>query len=153
MASKQADVLVGRRYLTRGYLDQALELFTRNADTVATADWSVLRDKLLDRGRIQDMVRVCELGHVPIPSEQLIVRGDKALKTKDIDLAIDLFELADADRGRWEQVVDVLIEMPDRKRQAVAIADRYLVDHTEVATSARSRPIPLKKAVQSKAAQ
>ncbi len=50
MASKQADVLVGRRYLTRGYLDQALELFTRNADTVATVDWSLLRDKLLDRG-------------------------------------------------------------------------------------------------------
>ena len=147
MPSKQADVLVGRRYLSRGYLDQALELFSRNAAIVATADWSLLRDKLLDRGRIQDMVRVCELGHVPIPSEQLIVRGDKALKTKDIDLAIDLFELAGADRGRWEQVVDVLIEMPDRKRQAVAIADRYLVDHTEVAAPTRSRPIPIKKAV------
>ena len=148
MPSKQADVLVGRRYLTRGYLDQALELFTRNADVVATADWSLLRDKLLDRGRIQYMVRVCELGHVPIPSEQLIVRGDKALKTKDIDLAIDLFELAGADRPRWEQVVDVLIEMPDRKRQAVAIADRYLVDHTEVAATTRPGPIPIKKAVQ-----
>jgi len=153
MASKQADVLVGRRYLSRGYLDQALELFTRNADTVATADWSLLRDKLLDRGRIQDMVRVCELGHVPIPSEQLVVRGDKALKTKDIDLAIDLFELAAADRTRWEAVVDVLIEMPDRKRQAVALADRYLVDHTEVAASTRPGPIPLKKASQSKAVQ
>lgn len=147
MPSKQADVLVGRRYLTRGYLDQALELFTRNADIVAATDWSVLRDKLIDRGRIQDMVRVCELGHVAIPSEQLLVRGDKALKTKDIDLAIDLFELAVADRGRWEKVVDVLIEMPDRKRQAVAIADRYLVDHSEVAATNRSGPIPIKKAV------
>ena len=153
MASKQADVLVGRRYLTRGYLDQALELFTRNADTVATADWSLLRDRLLDRGRIQDMVRVCELGHVQIPSDQLMVRGDKALKTKDIDLAIDLFELAEAGRDRWEKVVDVLIEMPDRKRQAVAIADRYLVDHTEVAASTRPGPISLKKAAHSKAAQ
>ncbi|MCC6767111.1 MAG: hypothetical protein IT293_20845 [Deltaproteobacteria bacterium] len=152
MPSKQADVLVGRRYLSRGYLDQALELFTRNADVVALADWSLLRDKLLDRGRIQDMVRVCELGHVPIPSEQLVVRGDKALKTKDIDLAIDLFELATADRGRWEQVVDVLIEMPDRKRQAVSIADRYLVDHAE-APASRPGPILLKKAVRSKAAQ
>jgi hypothetical protein len=148
MPSKQADVLVGRRYLTRGYLDQALELFTRNADIVASADWSVLRDKLLDRGRIQDMVRVCELGHVPIPSEQLIVRGDKALKTKDIDLAIDLFELAGADAARWEQVVDVLIEMPDRKRQAVTIADRYLIDQVEVPTQSRRRPTPIKKAVQ-----
>ncbi len=153
MASKQADVLVGRRYLSRGYLDQALELFTRNADIVAVVDWSLLRDKLLDRGRIQDMVRVCELGHVPIPSEQLVVRGDKALKTKDIDLAIDLFELAGADRERWEKVVDVLIEMPDRKRQAVAIADKYLVDHDEVPAVARPGPIPLKKAGQAKAAQ
>ena len=40
---------------------------------------------------------------MPIPSEQLVVRGDKALKTKDIDLAIDLFELAGADRERWER--------------------------------------------------
>ena len=153
MASKQADVLVGRRYLSRGYVDQALELFTRNADVVATADWILLRDRLLERGRIQDMVRVCELGHVPIPSEQLLVRGDKALKTKDIELAIDLFELAGADRERWEKIVDVLIEMPDRKRQAVGIADRYLVDHDEVAPSKRPRAIPLKKAAQSKAAQ
>jgi len=43
----------------------------------------------------------------------------------------------------------VLIEMPDRKRQAVAIADRYLVDHTQVAvTTTRPGPIPIKKAVQ-----
>ena len=151
MASKQADVLVGRRYLSRGYLDQALELFTRNADTVAIVDWSLLRDKLLERGRIQDMVRVCELGHVPIPSEQLVMRGDKALKTKDIDLAIDLFELAGADRERWEKVVDVLIEMPDRKRQAVGIADRYLVDHDEAPAATRPGAIPLTKAIHSRA--
>jgi len=148
MPSKQADVLVGRRYLARGYLDQAFELFTRNADIVALQDWQLLRDKLLDRGRIQDMVRVCELGHVPIPSEQLITRGDKALKTKDIDLAIDLYELAVADRERWEKVVDVLIEMPDRKRQAVAIADRHLIDHAETAVNTRPGPTPIKKAVQ-----
>jgi hypothetical protein len=148
MPSKQADVLVGRRYLTRGYLDQALELFTRNADVVAAEDWSLLRDKLLDRGRIQDMVRVCELGHVPIPSEQLLVRGDKAIRTKDIDLAIDLYELAKADRVRWERVVDVLIEMPDRKRQAVAIADRYLIDHAETAAVTRPGPTRIKKAAQ-----
>lgn len=148
MPSKQADVLVGRRYLTRGYLDQALELFTRNADVVAAADWSLLRDKLLDRGRIQDMVRVCQLGSVPIPSEQLIARGDKALKTKDVDLAIDLYELAKADRGRWEKIVDVLVEMPDRKRQAVAIADRYLIDHTDAPAATRPGPTRIQKAAQ-----
>jgi hypothetical protein len=141
MPSKQADILVGRRYLAKGYLDEALELFTRNADAVGAHDWTGLRDKLLERGRIQDMVRVCDLGHVPIPSEQLLVRGDKALVTKDIDLVINLFELARADRARWEKVVDVLIEMPERKRQAVAIADRYLVDSTDAAPSGR-RPVP-----------
>lgn len=145
MPSKQADILVGRRYLAKGYLDQALELFTRNADAVGHDDWTSLRDKLLDRGRIQDMVRVCDLGHVPLPREQLLVRADKALVTKDIDLVIDLFELAEADRARWEKVVDVLIEMPERKRQAVAIADRYLVDPSAAASaSVRPAPTPIK---------
>jgi hypothetical protein len=133
MPSKEADVLVGRRYLSRGYIDQALELFTRNADTVGAEDWERLRDKLLERGRIPDMVRVCELGHVAIPRDALLERGDRALITKDVDLVLDLFELAEADRGRWEKVLDVLIEMPERKRQAVAIADRYLVDRAEPA--------------------
>jgi hypothetical protein len=144
MPSKQADILVGRRYLAKGYLDQALELFTRNADSVAPQDWNDLRDKLLERGRIQDMVRVCDLGHVQIPSEQLLVRGDKALITKDIDLVINLYELAGADRGRWEKVVDVLVEMPERKRQAVAIADRYLVDASATPAVTRPAPTPIK---------
>ena len=144
MASKEADILVGRRYLAKGYLDQALELFSRNADSVAPQDWTTLRDKLLDRGRIQDMVRVCDLGRVPIPSDQLLARGDKALVTKDIDLVINLFELAGADRARWEKVVDVLVEMPERKRQAVAIADRYLVDPAASPAVTRPAPTPIK---------
>jgi hypothetical protein len=144
MPSKEADILVGRRYLIKGYLDQALELFTRNAASVAPQDWTDLRDKLLERGRIQDMVRVCDLGHVPIPREQLLARGDKALITKDIDLVINLFELANADRPRWEKVVDVLIEMPERKRQAVSIADRYLVDPAETPANVRPGPTPIK---------
>jgi hypothetical protein len=145
MPSKQADILVGRRYLAKGYLDEGLELFTRNADAVGVQDWTALRDKLLERGRIQDMVRVCNLGHVPIPREQILARGDKALITKDVDVVIDLYELAGADRARWEKVVDALIEMPERKRQAVAIADRYLVDSTEAAPAGRRpTPIPIK---------
>jgi hypothetical protein len=88
------------------------------------------------------MVRVCELGGVPIPSDQLLARGDKAIITKDIDLVIDLYELADADRARWEKVVDVLVEMPERKRQAVAIAVRYLVEKTDDSTApVKSRPV------------
>ena len=144
MPSKEADILVGRRYLAKGYLDQALELFSRNVDFVAPQDWTNLRDRLLDRGRIQDMVRVCNVGHVPIPSEQLLIRGDKALVTKDIDLVIDLFELAGADRARWEKVVDVLVEMPERKRQAVSIADRYLVDPAAPSAAVRPGPTPIK---------
>lgn len=144
MASKQADVFVGRRYLAKGWLDQALELFTRNADAVNVEDWQSLRDRLLERGRVQDMVRVCELGHVPIPSDELLARGDKALVAKDIDLVIDLFELAHADRARWEKVVDVLVEMPERKRQAIGIADRYLVDGTAAPTQSRPGPTPIK---------
>ena len=148
MPSKEADVLVGRRYLAKGWLDQALELFTRNADIVVADDWSELRDKLLDRGRTQDMVRVCQLGRVPIPSDKLIARADKALISKDIDVVIDLYELAGADRARWEKVVDVLVEMPDRKRQAVAIADRYLVDSAApAAPSQRPAPTPITKAI------
>jgi hypothetical protein len=129
MTSKEADVLVGRRYLAKGYVDQALEFFTRNAAVVADEDWERLRDKLLERGRIQDMVRVCELGQVPLPRERLLERADKALVTKDVDLAIDLYELVGADRARWEKVIDVLIDMPECKRRAVVIADRHLVDH------------------------
>jgi len=145
MASKQADILVGRRYLAKGYLDQALEFFARNADLVLAQDWTTLRDKLLDRGRIQDMVRVCELGHVPLPNDKLLARGDKALVTKDVDLVINLYELAGADRARWEKVIDVLIEMPERKRQAVAIADRYLVDPSVTpATGTPLAPTPIK---------
>jgi hypothetical protein len=145
MPSKQADILVGRRYLAKGYLDQALELFTRNADHAGEQDWISLRDKLLERGRIQDMVRVCDLGHIAMPREQLLQRADKALLTKDIDLVIDLFELAEADRPRWEKVVDVLIEMPERKRQAVSIADRYLVEPSEASPAGlRPAPTPIK---------
>ncbi len=147
MPSKEADVLVGRRYLAKGWLDQSLELFTRNADIVAADDWNDLRDKLLDRGRIQDMVRVCQLGHVPIPSERLIARAEKALISKDIDVVIDLYELAGASRERWEKVVDVLVEMPDRKRQAVQIADRYLVEGAAVSAPSRPAPTPITKAV------
>ena len=144
MASKQADVFVGRRYLAKGWLDQALELFTRNADVVSIEDWESLRDKLLERGRVQDMVRACELGHVAIPRDKLLARGDKALVAKDIDLVIDLFELAQADRPRWEKVVDVLVEMPERKRQAIAIADRHLVAGTAAPAKTRPGPTPIK---------
>ena len=80
---------------------------------------------------MHDMVRVCELGAVPIPREQVLARADRARVMKDIDLMLHLYELADADRDRWEKAVDVLIDIPDRRRQAVVIADRHLVEREE----------------------
>lgn len=128
MPSKEADVLIGRRCLAKGYIDQALDAFSRNAEAVETDDWERLRDALLERGRLHDMVRVCGLGTVAIPRERVLARADHALVMKDIDLVLDLYGLADADRERWEKAVDVLIDMPDRRRQAVSIADRHLVE-------------------------
>ena len=139
MASKEADVLVGRRCLAKGYINQALEFFTRSADLVEVEDWEALREKLFVGGRIQEMVQVCALGRIPIPREELLARADRALVAKDVDLALDLYELADADRERWERAVDVLIAVPERQRQAVVIADRYLVK--------RAGPVPLRPAV------
>jgi len=136
MASKEADVLVGRRCLAKGYINQALEFFTRSADLVEAEDWEALREKLFAGGRIQEMVQVCALGRIPIPREELLARADRALVAKDVDLALDLYELADADRERWERAVDVLIAVPERKRQAVVIADRYLVK--------RAGPMPMR---------
>lgn len=131
MPSKEADVMVGRRCLAKGYVDQACASFSRNAETVETDDWERLRDALLDRGRMHDMVRVCALGAVAVPREEVLARADRALMVKDIDLVLDLYELGGADRERWEKAVDVLIDMPDRRRQAVTIADRHLVERAD----------------------
>jgi len=128
MPSKKADILIAKRSLAKGYVDQALDAFSRNADAVEANDWEQLRDALLERGRVREMVRVCGLGAVAIPRDELLARADHALVMKNIDQVIDLYELAGADRARWEKAVDVLIDMPDRRRQAVSIADRHLVE-------------------------
>ncbi|HSV08906.1 MAG TPA: hypothetical protein VLI07_20490, partial [Candidatus Binatus sp.] len=73
MPASESEVLVGRRYLERGFLDAAMRLFVRNAELVTAADWTRLADRLLERNRIPDVVRVCELGTVPLPRERLLV--------------------------------------------------------------------------------
>jgi hypothetical protein len=126
MPASESEVLVGRRYLERGFLDAAMRLFVRNAELVSPTDWTNLADRLLERNRIPDAVRVCELGSVPLPRERLLAAADACLKRKDVDATIRLYELAGADRERWTRVVDVLTAIPDRERQAVEIVERHL---------------------------
>ncbi len=126
MPAAESEVLVGRRYLERGFLDAAMKIFYRNADLVTAADWSRLADALMERNRIPDVVRVCELGSVPLPRERILTMADSHLQRKDVDTAIRLYELAEADRDRWTRVVDVLAALPDRQRQAFSVAERHL---------------------------
>lgn len=126
MPASASEVLVGQRYLERGFLDAAMRLFVRNAEVVDPADWSRLSDRLMERNRVQDVVRVCELGGVPLPRERMLSMADGCLRRKDVDGAIRLYELGEADRERWARLVDVLTGLPERTRQAIEVAERHL---------------------------
>jgi len=126
MPASESEVLVGRRYLERGFLDAAMRLFVRNAELVTQPDWSHLAERLLDRNRIPDVVRVCELGGVPLPRERMLAAADASLKRKDVDGAMRLYELAGADRDRWTRLLDVLTGIPGRERLAIEIVERHL---------------------------
>ncbi len=130
MPASESEVLVGRRYLERGFLDAAMRLFVRNAELVTAADWTRLAERLLERNRVPDAVRVCELGGVPLPRERLLAAADGFLKRKDIDAAVRLYELVGADRERWTKLVDILTSLPDRARQAIEIVERHLGSRT-----------------------
>jgi hypothetical protein len=126
MPASESEVLVGRRYLERGFVDAAMRLFLRNAVLVEPEDWTRLADKLLERHRIAEVVRICELGGVPLPREQMLAAGDAQLRRKDVDGAILVYELVHADRERWAKLVDALTTLPDRARQAVEMVERHL---------------------------
>ncbi len=126
MPASESEVLVGRHYLERGFLDAAMSLFVKNVACVDTVDWSRLADRLLDRNRIADVVRVCELGAVPLPRERMLQSGDLALRRRDVDSTMRIYELADADRERWARLVDVMTGIPNRSRQAIEVAERHL---------------------------
>jgi len=126
MPVSESEVLVARRYLERGFLDAALKLLVRNASLVTSNDWTQLADGLMERGRIADVVRICELGSVPLPREKMLALGDAHLRRRDVDTTHRLYELADADRERWGRLVDALVSMPDRERQALDVAERHL---------------------------
>ncbi len=126
MPASESEVLVARRYLDRGFLDAAMKLMVRNAELVTPADWSKLAERLMERNRIADVVRVCELGEVPLPRERMLALGDAHLHRKDVDSTIRLYELAGADRERWAHLLDLLTSLPDRERQAVEVVGRHL---------------------------
>jgi thioredoxin-like negative regulator of GroEL len=126
MTHADAEVFLARRYLAKGFLDDALRILMQHAETAPAEDWTALRDRLLERGRVADVVTVCRVGKIPIPREELLQLGDQYLARADVDRAIDLYESIEADQARWEQVVDRLIEMPDRFQQARSIAARHL---------------------------
>ena len=126
MPTKSSEVLVGQRYLERGFLDAAMRLYVRNASVVDAADWTRLAERLMERSRIPDVVRVCELGGVPLPRERMLGLADEHLRRKDVDTAIRLYELGGADRERWVRLVDVLTGLPDRERLAIEVTERHL---------------------------
>ena len=126
MPASQTEVLVGRRYLDRGFLDAAMKIFIRNAPLVNAKDWMGLSERLLERQRLADVVRVCEAGDVPLPQAKILAMGDVHLRRKDFDAAIRLYEMADADRERWAKMVDLLTAVPERERQVLSIAERHL---------------------------
>lgn len=126
MPASESEVLVGRRYLERGFLDAAMKLFVRNAEHVAPSDWTALADRLMERNRVPDVVRICELGGVALPRERLLALADGHLRRKDLDGTVRLYELAEADRERWARLVDFMSGIPDRERMAIRLAARHL---------------------------
>jgi hypothetical protein len=131
MPGSKSEVLVGRRYLERGFVDAGLKLLVRNAEHVSREDWTLLVDLLMDRSRVSDVVEICELGSVPLPRQRLLELGDSFLKRRSVDSAIRLYELAEADQDRWLRTLDVLTGLPERQRQAVSIVERHLNDTTD----------------------
>ncbi len=123
----RSKVLVARQYLERGFIDTAMRLFVQNEAGVEEGDWMVLAERLMERHRIADVVRVCELGGVPLPRERLLALGDEQLQRKDVEGAIRFYALVDADVERWARVVDLLTARPDQELRAIEVAARYLV--------------------------
>jgi hypothetical protein len=125
----QSRVLVGRRYVERGFLDTAMRLFAQNSAVVEPQDWMGLADKMIERDRIADAVRVCEVGGVPLPRERLLALGDRYLGRRDTERAIHFYEIGTADQERWNRVVDVLTNSPEQELRAIELAERYLVNN------------------------
>ncbi len=134
----QSRVLVARRYVERGFLDAAMRLFAQNPAAVDAGDWIDLAEKMIERDRIDDAVRVCETGGVPLPRERLLALGDRCLDRRDANQAIHFYEKATADEARWSRVVDLLTNSPDQELLAIELAERHLISKAPVG---EARPV------------
>jgi hypothetical protein len=123
----RSEVAVARRYLEHGFLDVAMRIFTRNVPQVSTDDWQLLVDRLLERGRTAEAVETCSKGGIPLPRRELLELGDDRLHARDVDGAMHYYEVAGADQQRWSDLLDLLVRLPARELQAVAVAERHLV--------------------------
>jgi hypothetical protein len=112
MPASESEVLVGRRYLDRGFLDAAMKLFIRNADRVTAADWTTLGDCLMESHPRRR--QVCELGGCRF--RERISFGDLYLR-RNHRRYDPLVRAAGADRDRWARLLDALTVSPDRERQ------------------------------------
>jgi len=129
--------VIARRYLAHGFLDVAMRIFGRNLAQVTANDWTLLADRLLERGRVAAAVQVCQTGRVPLPRQELLALGDGHLRRKDVDGAIHYYALADADHARWSDLVDVLTRLPGGELRAITMAQRYLVPRARSAPALR----------------
>src|SRR3989442_13982320 len=103
MHAGHSTAFIGRRYLERGFLDVAMRLFVRNAAMVEKRDWALLVERLMDRHRIVDAVRACEIGGGPGPRGQLPTLGGGSLRRKDVQAGIRRYQPGEADRRRCAQ--------------------------------------------------
>ena len=123
----RSEIAIAGRYLDHGFLDVARRIFARNVEHVRSDDWTRLADRLVERGRVPEAIETCRLGGVPMPRRELLALGDRRLRCKDVDAAIHYYELAEASYERWSAVVDVLIGLPARELQAIAVTERHLL--------------------------
>jgi hypothetical protein len=128
----QSRVLVARRYVEHGFLDAAMRLFAQNPEAVDPADWLDLAEKMIERDRVADAVRVCAVGNVPLPRERLLALGDRCLERRDFDRAIHFYETATADEERWSRMVDILTTSTDQELRAIELAERHLVSKSRL---------------------
>ena len=132
---RAARVVIARGMLAHGFLDRPLRLFLENAAHVRAEDWSLLSERLIADGRLDDAVYVCRRGGIELPRAELLARGDQELRRRDIDGAIHHYELAEASRERWEALLDVLIGLPGRELTARMVARKHLVDEGRAAVA------------------
>jgi hypothetical protein len=123
----QSRVLVARRYIEHGFLDAAMRLFARNPEMVEPEDWTELAEKMLERDRVVDAVRVCAVGGIPPPRDKLLALGDRYLERRDSERAIHYYEIGNADQERWSRVVDLLTNS-GKELRAIELAERHLID-------------------------